>query len=147
LVNAANGTTLCGLGVAACGQARLSRGPGGLIIGSEYRYRFPRGSAFTMGNVIVSRRTRERLLSDNCLMLHESRHAAQYVALGPAYLPLYLMAVGWSYLRSGDHWSRNPFERRAGLADGHYVERPLRPAWSAWYAWSRSITSRRRAAA
>lgn len=130
LINDANGTTLCGLAVARVGGARLGLGPDGLVIGTGYRYRFPRGSAFTMGNVVISRRARERLLSDHRLMLHESRHASQYAALGPAYLPLYLASVGWSYLRTGDHWSRNPFERHAGLADGHYVERPLLKPWS-----------------
>jgi hypothetical protein len=35
-------------------------------------------------------------------------------------LPLYAVAAGWSWLRSGDAASRNPFERLAGLADGGY---------------------------
>jgi hypothetical protein len=145
LVNDANGTTLCGLVVARVGDAALSRGPDGLIVGTGYRFSFPRGSAFTLGNVVISRRSRRRLLGDSQLMLHEDRHSSQYAVLGPAYLPLYLLAVAWSYLRTGDHWSRNLFERHAGLTDGHYVERPLRSAWSAWSAWS--ACRRERAAA
>jgi hypothetical protein len=39
---------------------------------------------------------------------------------------LYLAAAGWSWLRTGDFASRNVFERRAGLADGGYRERPVR---------------------
>jgi len=140
LVNAANGTTLSGLGVARVGRAALSPGPDGLIIGTGYRHQFPTGGAFTMGNVVISRRARDRLLGDSQLMLHESRHASQYAVVGPAYLPLYLLAVGWSYLRTGDHWSRNPFERHAGLADGHYIDRPLRPAWSALRRPRRRVT-------
>ena len=39
----------------------------------------------------------------------------------------YAAAAGWSWLRTGDFASRNCFERAAGLADGGYRERPVRP--------------------
>jgi hypothetical protein len=39
----------------------------------------------------------------------------------------YVAAASWSWLRTGDFASRNAFERRAGLADGGYRERPVRP--------------------
>jgi hypothetical protein len=44
-----------------------------------------------------------------------------------AMLPLYFLAAGVSWLLTGDFGSRNIFERRAGLAEGGYPERPLRP--------------------
>jgi hypothetical protein len=34
--------------------------------------------------------------------------------------------VSWAL--TGDFGSRNVFERRAGLADGGYTDKPLRPA-------------------
>ena len=56
---------------------------------------------------------------------HESAHAWQYFAcLGLPFLPLYALASGWSWLRTADAASRNPFERGAGLARGGYRERP-----------------------
>jgi hypothetical protein len=33
---------------------------------------------------------------------------------------------------TGDFGSRNIFERRAGLTDGGYADRPLRPALARW---------------
>ena len=42
------------------------------------------------------------------------------------FLPLYLLAMAWSWLVAGDYWSRNTFERRAGLDSGGYREQPLR---------------------
>jgi hypothetical protein len=42
------------------------------------------------------------------------------------FLPLYWLACLWSWVRCGDHWSRNVFERRAGLVDGGYVEQATR---------------------
>ena len=41
-------------------------------------------------------------------------------------LAIVLLAAAWSWLRTGDHYSRNVFERRAGLADGGYREARLR---------------------
>jgi hypothetical protein len=43
-------------------------------------------------------------------------------------LPLYFAAAAASWALTGDFGSRNVFERRAGLADGGYADRPLRPA-------------------
>jgi hypothetical protein len=42
-------------------------------------------------------------------------------------LPLYFAAAGVSWLLAGDFGAWNVFERRAGLADGGYADRPLRP--------------------
>jgi hypothetical protein len=41
-------------------------------------------------------------------------------------LPFYVNTMGWSWVRTGDHWSRNVFEQRAGLVRGGYVENPVR---------------------
>jgi hypothetical protein len=61
------------------------------------------------------------------LLDHEERHVTQYAWCGGPVMPvLYLGAAGWSWLRTGDFASRNIFERRAGLADGGYRERPVR---------------------
>jgi hypothetical protein len=43
-------------------------------------------------------------------------------------LPLYFLAAAVSWGLTGDFGARNVFERRAGLADGGYTDRPLRPA-------------------
>ena len=43
-------------------------------------------------------------------------------------VPLYLAAAAVSWALTGDTGSRNVFERRAGLADGGYTDKPLRPA-------------------
>ncbi len=62
------------------------------------------------------------------LLDHEERHVTQYAWCGGVLMPIgYVAAAGWSWLRTGDFASRNVFERRAGLADGGYRERPLRP--------------------
>jgi hypothetical protein len=45
-------------------------------------------------------------------------------------VPLYLAAAGVSWVLTGDFGSRNVFERRAGLADGGYTDKPLRPGVS-----------------
>jgi hypothetical protein len=42
-------------------------------------------------------------------------------------LPLYFTAAGASWLLSGDFGAWNVFERGAGLADGNYAARTLRP--------------------
>ena len=43
-------------------------------------------------------------------------------------VPLYLAAAAVSWLLTGDTGCRNVFERRAGLTDGGYTDKPLRPA-------------------
>ncbi len=42
-------------------------------------------------------------------------------------LPLYGIAAGVSWVLTGDSGARNVFEQRAGLADGGYSEKDLRP--------------------
>lgn len=126
-VNLANGATLAGAGVALAGRARLVRTADGLLTGTGYRLRVPSAPAFTIGNVIITRRA--ELDPGSSLFRHEARHTTQYACCGGLLmLPLYFTAAGVSWLLCGDFGSWNAFERGAGLADGGYADRPLRPA-------------------
>jgi hypothetical protein len=121
-VNAVNGSTLLGLALAKAYGARLQRGDDGLVLARGARDGLPRASAFTVGNVVIL-----RVEPDEQLLRHEAAHATQWACCVVVFLPLYWAAAGWSWLRTGDHWSRNVFERRAGLVAGRYVEQPVRP--------------------
>jgi len=126
-VNLLNGSTLAGLGAAKAGGARLAPAPDGLIVGTDYRLPVPSAPAFTLGNVIITHRA--VLAADTPLLRHEARHSTQYAWCGGLLmLPLYFTAAGMSWLVSGDFGAWNVFERGAGLADGNYTARPLRPA-------------------
>ena len=125
-VNLFNGSTLAGLAAAKAGRARLARHPDGLIVGTGYRLPVPSAPAFTLGNVIITHRA--DLAPDTPLLRHEARHSTQYAWCGGVLmLPLYFTAAGVSWLASGDFGAWNVFERDAGLADGNYTARPLRP--------------------
>jgi hypothetical protein len=132
-VNAVNGSTLTGVGIAALGGARLAGGRDGLLIATGYRLPVPPAPAFCVGNVIL---TREGVLEpDSALFRHEARHATQFAWCGGVLMiPVYLAASAWSWAVTGDFGSRNVFERRAGLADGGYRDKPPR--------WTRPGTSR-----
>jgi hypothetical protein len=130
VANAINLSTLLGLIIGVVGRARLGWGPDGLVLGYGYRIPLPPAPAFTLGNVVLFRAAPEILERRPSLLVHESRHATQYACcLGPVMLVLYAFAAGWSWMRTGDPASRNVFERRAGLLDGGYQERPLRPVF------------------
>jgi hypothetical protein len=124
-VNLANGSTLAGLGVAAVGGASIGRSVDGLFTATGYRLVVPPAPAFCLGNVIV---TRAGVLEPSSpLFRHEARHATQFAWCGGVVMvPLYLAAAGVSWALTGDFGSRNVFERRAGLADGGYADKPLR---------------------
>jgi hypothetical protein len=127
VVNLANGSTLAGLGVAALGGARVARGADRLFVGTGYRLPVPPAPAFCLGNVIITRL--QGLDPSSALFRHEARHATQYACCGGVVMvPLYLVAAAASWALTGDTGSRNVFERRAGLADGGYTEKPLRSA-------------------
>ena len=135
VVNLVNGSTLFGIAVARVGRARLLRCQGGLLTGTGYGLPVPSAPAFTLGNVIITRRP--WLDQESDLFRHEARHATQYAWCGGLLmLPLYFAAAGVSWLLSGDVGAWNPFERLAGLADGGYRDRPLR--------WPRSAAARSR---
>jgi hypothetical protein len=126
VVNLANGSTLAGLAVAAIGRARVARGPDGLFTGTGYRLPVPPAPAFCLGNVIVTRHG--AIDPGSRLFRHEARHATQYAWCGGVVMvPLYLTAAGVSWVLTGDFGAGNVFERRAGLADGGYTAKPLRP--------------------
>lgn len=129
-LNWVNLSTPCGLAVAALSGCRITRGPHGILLAEGYRRRLPKARAFTVGNVVVlrGRAPRSAPAGFDRLLEHEARHCRQYAAcLGLPFLPAYLLAAGYSLLRTGDPASRNPFERGAGLADGGYREQPVRP--------------------
>lgn len=126
VVNAVNLSTLIGLALALVGRARLSAGPRFTLLATEVRLPL-RASAMTVGDVVLTRKSRERMLERPALLRHELRHCVQYAwCLGVVMLVMYAIAAGWSLVFTGDPASRNVFERLAGLADGNYKERPLR---------------------
>jgi hypothetical protein len=130
LVTAINGTTAAGLIVALAGRARLRRGRDGVLIAEGYRLRVPPATCFTVGSVIMTKRTAEWLLAEerSALFGHERHHAGQYAWLGPFFWPAYWVACGYSYATTGSWGVRNVFERRAGLEAGGYpLALPLRP--------------------
>ena len=125
-VNLANGSTLAGLAVAAVGGAKIARSADGLFTGTRYRLPVPPAPAFCLGNVIVTRA--DAMAPGSRLFCHEARHATQFAWCGGVVMiPLYLAAAGVSWALTGDFGARNVFERLAGLADGGYADRPLRP--------------------
>jgi hypothetical protein len=133
VVNLVNGSTIAGAGVALAGGAfagdgRLISGPDGLLTATGYRLAVPAAPAFTVGNVIIVNARRSAPVPP-AVFAHEARHATQYAWCGGLLmLPLYFTAAGVSWALCGDFGAWNVFERRAGLADGGYADRPVRPA-------------------
>jgi hypothetical protein len=126
--NTVNLSTVAGAIVGLIGRARFSRGPRGLFYATGYRLGFPIAGAFTIGNLILTKHDRAYFDERPILVRHEERHSWQYFCLlGLPMLPLYVLASGWSFLRTGCPASRNPFERLASLTDGNYDEKPVRP--------------------
>jgi hypothetical protein len=127
-VNLVNGSTAAGVLVAVAGRARLRRGGDGLLVGAGYRLPVPVAPAFCLGNVLVIRGEDEPFRANRRLFAHEARHATQYAWCGGlSMLPLYGAAALVSWALTGDFGTRNVFERQAGLADGGYSPKPLRP--------------------
>lgn len=134
VVNLLNLSTPAGVVLSRLGAGSLRRGPDDLWIADAYRLPLPTAPAFTMGSVVLFRRELPGWPEDPvaairpALLAHEARHATQYAYCGGLLMvPAYLACAGWSWLRTGDPGSRNVFERRAGLVDGGYRERPVRP--------------------
>jgi len=127
IANALNLSTPLGLLVAVAGRSRVRRGPEALLIAENYRLPLPKAGAFTIGGVVVVPGTQLATVEARApgTFGHEARHSWQYCwFLGLPFLPLYAAAAGWSWLRTGDPWSRNWFERNAGLVAGGYLEHP-----------------------
>ncbi len=122
LANLINLSTASGLVVARLGQAQVRSGPDGFILAERYRLPFPIAAAFTVGDVLITSSCWDDLAQASPrLMRHEQRHSWQYVVCGGLpFLPLYALAMAWSWLRCRDRFSHNVFERLAGLTDGGY---------------------------
>jgi len=123
--NLLNLSTPLGRGLAALGNAHTHPWENGLTVATNHQLPYPPAAAFTVGNVVLVRATYDELLALDAkrpeLMIHEARHATQFAfCLGPVMVPLYLGACSWSWIRTGDWWSNNVFERRAGLSEGGY---------------------------
>lgn len=151
LANWINLSTPLGLALARAGGAHVRPGPMLLHLAEGYRWRFPTGSAFTVGDVVLTRYRFEDLLARHPAMLqHEEAHSRQWMAcLGLPFLPLYVASMGWSWVRTGDRAARSVFERRAGLAEGGYRDVPVRPIGqtlaAATHAVRSALTGRRSA--
>ena len=141
IVTAVNGTTAAGLLIARMVGARVRPGRDDMLIAEGYRLPIPPATCFTVGSVILTRRTAAWLLDDEraALFAHERHHAGQYAYLGPVFWPAYWAACGWSRALTGTWHARNAFEVRAGLAAGNYPDRPLRP----WLARLSRSTARK----
>jgi hypothetical protein len=127
-VNLVNGSTAAGVLVAVAGRARLRRAGDGLLVGAGYRLPVPVAPAFCLGNVLVTRWEDEPFRANRRLFAHEARHATQYAWCGGLpMLPLYGAAALVSWALTADFGARNVFERQAGLADGGYSPKALRP--------------------
>lgn len=127
LANVLNGSTPLGLLLARLAGTSTVGGPRGLVIATGYGWRLPFAGAFTVGNVIIYRTGPDAAFANPVLLQHEERHSTQYAwCLGVPFLVFYLLAAAWSVLRTGDPASGNPFERRAGLEAGGYVDRRRR---------------------
>lgn len=126
--NALNLSTVLGLALGWFGRARLRRGPDALLFAEGYRLPLPKASAFTVGNVVLVPGGTAAAVEARQpgTLAHEAAHTWQYFGLlGLPFLPLYALAAGWSWLRTGDPASANWFERSAGLVRGGYVEHPV----------------------
>ena len=114
--------------MASAGGARLRPAGDGLLVGAGYRLPVPPAPAFCVGNVLVTRLGYATFTGEVRLFAHEARHATQYACCGGVLmLPLYGIAAAVSWALCGDFGARNVFEQRAGLADGGYTEKDLRP--------------------
>lgn len=126
VVNLVTLATPVGLLLARLAGCPVQRGPRRLHVATGYRPRLPLAAAFTVGGVIFFRA--ESVPRSLSLLVHEERHATQWACcLGLIGFPvLYGGSALWSWAISGDHFSGNVFERRAGLAEGGYRPRGVR---------------------
>ena len=126
--NLLNGSTAAGVLVALAGRARPRRAGDGLLVAAGYRLPVPAAPAFCVGNVLVTRWPEQQFRAATRLFAHEARHATQFAWCGGLLmLPLYGGAALASWALTGDFGARNVFERQAGLADGGYSAKALRP--------------------
>lgn len=133
LANWLNLSTPVGLLAAGAGGARVRRRPDGIFLAEGYRFRFPNAGAFTVGDVVITASSMERLAARTPgVYAHEVRHAWQYALTGVWFLPVYLLGSAWSLVRTGSPAMKNPLERHAGLVTGGYADlsgAPIGPLW------------------
>jgi hypothetical protein len=123
VVNWLNLSTPAGLLVAVIGRASIRRSSRGTVLATGYRWRFPVASAFTVGNVILTRNDEAWCAEHPAVLKHEDRHCTQYAfCFGPVLSVPYVLFAAISWALSGSHASYNPFERLANLVDGGYAE-------------------------
>lgn len=120
--NWVNLSTPLGLVLARLGRAEVRPGPRGLLLADRYRLGFPVATAFTVGDVLLTRGSWDELVRNRPgLLEHEEAHSWQWLRCGGLpFLPAYGACLLWSVLRTGDRAAANVFERRAGLALGGY---------------------------
>jgi hypothetical protein len=70
---------------------------------------FGSAAAMTLGHVIIGRDVESLAHSRD----HEHVHVRQYERWGPAFIPAYLAASAWCWLRGYNAYFDNPFEREA----------------------------------
>jgi len=73
--------------------------------------------AITFGHVVLGR-------DPGCLdrtRAHERVHVEQSQRWGPLFIPAYLLAGAFAWLRGGDAYRDNPFERQAYAAERRYA--------------------------
>ena len=117
--------TLLGLVLAGC--ARVSGGRwrrcagalevhgGSLAAFCQSLPPFMRFDAITIGHVILGHDARTL----DAVRAHEQVHLRQYERWGPLFVPAYLAASAWQWLRGRHPYRDNPFEREA------YASAPL----------------------
>lgn len=66
-------------------------------------------SAMTFGHVIIG----EDPVTLDLVRGHEQVHVRQYERWGPLFIPSYLLASMWIWIRGGHPYYDNPFEREA----------------------------------
>ena len=121
IINWVNLSTPLGLLIAVLGRADVQRERDGLYVAERCRLMLPDAGAFTVGNVVITGQTMARLKGFFPEILdHEAAHSSQWAWLGPCFLPLYVIWMGWSILRTGNRATRNYLERWAGLKRGGY---------------------------
>ncbi len=70
-------------------------------------------AAMTLGHVVVG----QTQFDLECCREHELVHVRQYQRWGPFFIPAYLLASLWLWLRGRDPYRDNPFEREAYVHD------------------------------
>ena len=75
-LNWVNLSTPLGMAVAKAGGAQVRPGPMKLYLADRYRWRFPTGSAFTVGDVVITRHDLAALVGRRPHLLeHEEAHS------------------------------------------------------------------------